>query len=55
MEKNYSVEVQILYFNQLCTGGLFHCYVLDESICHFRVSGLFCHFILFLVENPVSK
>ena len=22
-------------FNPLCTGGLFHCYMLDESICHF--------------------
>ena len=19
----------------LCTGGLFHCYMLDQSICHF--------------------
>ena len=25
-------------------GGHFHCYMLDESICHFWVSGLFCHF-----------
>ena len=22
-------------FNPLYTGGLFHCYMLDESICHF--------------------
>ena len=22
--------------NPLYTGGLFHCYMLDESICHFR-------------------
>ena len=22
--------------NPLYTGGLFHCYILDESICHFR-------------------
>ena len=24
------------YFNPLYTGRLFHCYMLDESICHFR-------------------
>ena len=24
----------------LYTGGLFHCYMLDDSICHFGVSGL---------------
>ena len=22
--------------NPLYTGGLFHCYMVDESICHFR-------------------
>ena len=37
------------------TGVLFYCYMLDASICHFRVSGLFCRVILFLMENPVSK
>ena len=37
--------------NPLYTGGLFHCYMLDEAI------GLvyFVTFILFLMENPVSK
>ena len=25
--------------NPLYTGGLFHCYMLDESICHFRGVG----------------
>ena len=25
--------------NPFYTGGLFHCYMLDESICHFRVVG----------------
>ena len=25
------------FLNPLYTGGLFHCYVFDESICHFRV------------------
>ena len=36
------------------TGKLFHCYMLDKSICHFRGvgSGLL---LLFLMENPVSK
>ena len=28
----------------LYTGGLFHCYMLDESICQLGVSGLFCRF-----------
>ena len=37
--------------NPLYTGGLFHCYILDKSICHFR--GV--RYILFLMENPVSK
>ena len=31
-------------FNPLYTGELCHCYTLDESICHFRDSGLFCRF-----------
>ena len=26
-------------FNPLNTGGLFHCYMLDKSICHFRRVG----------------
>ena len=26
-------------FNSLYTGGLFHCYILDESICHVRGIG----------------
>ena len=26
-------------FNPLYIGGLFHCYMLDESICHFRAVG----------------
>ena len=31
-------------FNPLYTGGHFHCYMLDKSICHFRGVGLFCRF-----------
>ena len=27
------------YFNPLYTGRLFHCYILDEAICHFRGVG----------------
>ena len=38
------VASKILFFNPLFTGGLFHCYMLDKSICHFRRSGLFCRF-----------
>ena len=33
--------------NPLYTNGLFHCYMLDESICHLGVSGLFCRFYSF--------
>ena len=29
--------------NPFYTGGLFHRFMLDKSICHFRASGLFCH------------
>ena len=30
--------------NPLYTDGLFHCYMLEEFICHFRgVRSLFCH------------
>ena len=37
------MKVSKTYTNPLYTGGLFHCYMLDESICHFR-SGRFCQF-----------
>ena len=33
----------------------FQCCMLDEFICHLGVSGVFVAFILFLMENPVSK
>ena len=26
-------------FNPVCTGGLFHCYMVDEPICHVRGVG----------------
>ena len=36
------------YVNSLYSGGLFHCYMLVESICHFRGVGsnllLLCYF-----------
>ena len=42
----------ILY--PLYTGGLFHCYMLEEPICHYRgVRSFFVAFILYLMENPV--
>ena len=34
----------VILINPLYTGGLFHCYMLDESICHLKLSGLFCGF-----------
>ena len=30
---------EILSFNPMNTGQLFHCYMLDKSICHFRGVG----------------
>ena len=42
--------------NPLYNGKLYHCYILDKSICHFRGCQVnFVAFILFLMENPVSK
>ena len=40
--------------NPLYSVGLFHCYLLDESICQFRGSGLFCR-LCYLMDNPVIK
>ena len=46
----------IFYFNPLYNGGLSHCFMLGEFICHFRgVGSYFVAFIKFLMENPVSK
>ena len=46
--------------NPLYTNRFFHCYMLEESICHF--SGLlysllydYIAFILFFMENPISE
>ena len=33
-----------ILFSPLYTGRLFHHHMLDNSICHFRGLGLFCHF-----------
>ena len=38
------IALNCYFFNTLYTGGLFRCYMLDESICYLRVSGLFCRF-----------
>ena len=47
--------VYVGYINPLYTGGLFHRYMLDESICHFRGVGSILSMFLFLIENTVSK
>ena len=45
-----------LVLNPLYTGGLFHCYILDKSSCHFRdLRSILMLFFLFFMENPVSK
>ena len=31
------------------------CYMLDESICHFRGVGSFLSLLLFMMETPASK
>ena len=44
------------FINKLYTGRLLHCSVLDKSIYLFRgVGSIFFAFIIFLMENPVSK
>ena len=45
----------INYLNPLHTGGLFHYYMLDNSIFHLGCKFYFVAFNLFLMENPVSK
>ena len=41
--------------NPMYTGGLYHCYMLESSFVILGVLGLFCLFILLLMENPVSN
>ena len=42
--------------NPLYTGGLFHCYILDESVSHFRSVGSVLSLLAkFLMEHPVSS
>ena len=49
-------DIFTVCINQLYSGGLFHCYMLDETFCHFRGVGVyFVTFIIFLMESPVSK
>ena len=47
--RTFSIGKNII--NLFYAGKLFRCYMLDKSICHFRGVA----FILFLMENPVSK
>ena len=41
--------------NPLYAGGLFHSFMLDESIRHFRDIGFILSFYSFIMENSVSK
>ena len=34
-----SPDIVSIHFNPLFTGGLFHCYMVVESICHFKGIG----------------
>ena len=34
----------MFYIDPLYSGGLFHYYMLDQSICHFRGVVVFCRF-----------
>ena len=43
---------EVSCFNSLYTGGLFHCYMLDASICHLRV--YFVAFVEILLANNVG-
>ena len=48
---SYSVSLKPYY-----TGRLFYCYILDESIRHFRsVGSILTLFFIFSMENSVSK
>ena len=61
----YGKQFSSLYFgvpspwgptlNPLYTGGLYHCYMLDESICHFRGVRAIFGFYFILMENPFRK
>ena len=42
-------------FNPLYTGGLFHFYRLDESICYFRGVGLFCFLYSIFVDPTCNQ
>ena len=52
-------EDEPIHFNPLYTGGLFHYYMLDESIFHIRVNGSILSFLLYfwwkiLLANTVD-
>ena len=42
-------KIKYLYvlFNPLYTGGFFHCYLFDESTCHFR--GVESYFVAYIL------
>ena len=54
LEENY-VKIVGSSINPWYTGRLFHCYILDESICHLRdVRSILSLLFYFWMENPVS-
>ena len=54
-EKQIGIQViPLLAINLLYSGRLFHCYMLDESICHFRgIQSILS--LSFLIENLDRK
>ena len=42
--KDMLIWSSVLTLNTLYAGGLFHCYMLDKSICHYRGAGSICRF-----------
>ena len=51
LKKSLSETEKNHWFNALYTGGLFHWFMLDESIIILEMSGLFCRFNSVLMEN----
>ena len=54
-----STTTYTFIFNPLYTGGLYHCYILDKSICHFRgvrsvLSFSFYFLLKILLANNVD-
>ena len=39
VSSQYNRDLYVCFFNPFYTGRVFHCYMLDESTCHFRDIG----------------